>query len=115
MNRLEAGRVDAGKSRRHILELHARPGRIGVRMNDPHEIGLIRVIRLTGNLDRDPLAGAGREAIDVTDQRNHGLPAFRIERPRWSSRCGKVTRTPEFRNASLSTPPRKKLNRGRSL
>src|SRR5215471_11550061 len=102
VDRLEARYVGASEIGGDLLKLNARPGRIGVRMNYPHEIGLIRVIRLTGNLDRDPLAGAGRDAIDVTDQRNHALQPFCIQRPRRSSRCGKVARAAEFRNASLS-------------
>src|SRR6516162_6829825 len=36
MDRLEARRVGAGKIRLHILELDARPGRTGVRVNNPN-------------------------------------------------------------------------------
>ena len=51
MDRLETRRVGAGKSCRHMLELDARPGRIGVGVDNLHEVGPIRPIQLTG----DPL------------------------------------------------------------
>src|SRR5580704_17463917 len=71
MDRLEAGRVGAGKSFGYILELDARPGRIGVAMDDPHQIGPIRTIQLAGDLDRYPLARTRREPVEITDQRDH--------------------------------------------
>jgi hypothetical protein len=62
----------AGKSCGRILELDARPGRIGVGMDDPHKIGPIRPIQLAGDLDRYPLARTRREPVEITDQRDHG-------------------------------------------
>jgi hypothetical protein len=32
-----------------------------------------RSIQLAGDLDRDPLARARREPVDITNQRDHGL------------------------------------------
>ena len=72
MDRLEARRVVAGKSGWHLLELNAGPGRIGVGVDDPHQVGAVRPIQLAGDLDCDPLARARREPVDITDQRNHG-------------------------------------------
>jgi hypothetical protein len=71
MDRLEARRVGPGKSCWHILELDARPGWIGVRVDDPYEVSTIRPIQLAGDFDRDSLARARREPVDVTDQRDH--------------------------------------------
>jgi hypothetical protein len=56
VDRLEARWVCASESGDDLLELDARTGRIGVGVNDPDETGLIWVIQLTGNFDRDPLA-----------------------------------------------------------
>jgi hypothetical protein len=86
VDRLEARWVRAGEIGHDLLELDARTGRIGVGVNDPDEIGLIWVIQLTGNFDRDPLVRTGREAIDIADQRYHGLSPSRIQRFRPSSR-----------------------------
>src|SRR6516162_2257085 len=72
MDRLETRRVGAGKSCWHVLELDTRPGRIGIGVDDPHEVGAVRPIQLAGDLDRDRLARARREPVDITDQRNHG-------------------------------------------
>src|SRR6516162_523631 len=71
MDRLETRRVGAGKSRWHVLELDTRPGRIGIGVDDPHEVGAVRPIKLTGDLDRYRLARARREPVDITDQWNH--------------------------------------------
>ena len=53
MDRLEARGIGAGKGYWDILELDARPGRIGIAVDDPHQVSSIRPIQLAGNLDSD--------------------------------------------------------------
>jgi hypothetical protein len=105
MDRLESGRVGAGKSYGHILELDARPGRIGVGMNDPHKIGPIRPIQLAGDLDRYTLARTRREPVEITDQRDHGPnlgPLYLRIRNLGDHLCGKGSATRPVLKRSLN-------------
>ena len=67
MDGLETGVVSAGEIGRDLFELDARSRRIGVAVNDAHQIGPIRLVQLAGDLDRNLLAGTSREPFDVAD------------------------------------------------
>jgi len=67
MDGLETGGVGAGETGRNFLELDTRSRRIGVAVNDAHQIGPVRLVQLAGDLNRNLLAGTSREPVDVAD------------------------------------------------
>ena len=56
---------------RQFLEFEARPGRIGVAVDDPDQVRPVRLGELAGHLDGNPLARSRREPVDIADQGNH--------------------------------------------
>jgi hypothetical protein len=67
--------VVSRKGGRKLNQLYAWPGRVGVTVDDPHEVGSVRLSQGAGNLHLDPLARPRGEPIDITNQGYHG-PAF---------------------------------------
>src|ERR1700719_1219302 len=62
------------------LEFEARARRIGVAMNDPHQIRPVRLGEPARHLHRDPLARPHRKPVHIADQRHHAAsppPLFR--------------------------------------
>ena len=70
MHRLEPRRIGTGKRGGNLLEFEARPGRIGVAVDDPDQVRPVRLGELAGHLDGDPLARSRRTGR-VADQGNH--------------------------------------------
>jgi hypothetical protein len=82
VHRLKARCVVSRKRRRELDQLDAGPGRVGVTVNDPHQVGPVGLSQGAGNLDLDPLARPSREPIDITNQRYHAptlpMPMLRV-------------------------------------
>jgi hypothetical protein len=71
MHVLEPRRISSRKLGGYLLELEARPGRIGIAMDDPNQVGLVRLAELAGHLHGDPLARTRREPVNIADQGYH--------------------------------------------
>src|SRR5437764_11475446 len=69
--RLKPRRIGSGKRGAYLLEFEARSGRVGVAMNDPHQIRLVRLREPARYLYRDPLASPPRKPVHIADQGNH--------------------------------------------
>ena len=73
MHGLKPRWISARETGFYLVDLEPRPGRVGIAMDDPNEVGVIGLVPLTGDLDRDPLARPRGEAVEIADQRNHHL------------------------------------------
>ena len=71
MHGLKPRWISARETGFYLFDLEPRPGRVGIAMDDPNEVGVIGLVPLTGDLDRDPLARPRGEAVEIADQRNH--------------------------------------------
>src|SRR6516165_12226376 len=71
LTRLKPRWIGSGKTGLDLLEFGAGAGRIGVAMNDPHQIRPIRLGEPARHLHRDPLARPRRKPVHIADQRHH--------------------------------------------
>lgn len=86
VDRLGAGGVLAGECSGHFLQFDARPGRVGIGMDDPHQVGPVGSLEPAGNLDCDTLAGTARETVDIADQRHHHPSLRTVQRQGYAAR-----------------------------
>ena len=86
MHVLEPRRISSRKLGGYLLELEARPGRIGIAVDDPNQVGLVRLAELAGHLHGDPLARARREPVNIADQGYHDPSPRYCRSARLSSR-----------------------------